>query len=304
MRALLISLATLAAVGAAGQASAQVVRKGSGASAADIRAAVEAFRADLGTLNANVAGSRRSGRREINWDGVPDAFSAPNPMPPNFFNVNSPRGTVFSTPGVGFQLSARAVSGTPVRFGNISSAFPTQFAAFSEERLFTAAGSVHTEVNFFVPGTATPATTRGFGVVFTDVDVLGSARIELFNGPKSLGVYKAPAFAGDAGMSFIGVSFADAEITRVRITSGSAVLGANVKEILPKTDLVVMDDFIYGEPGCYADCNGNGALTVADFACFQTRFVQGDAYTDCNGDGRRTMADFWCYQTRFVTGCP
>ena len=303
MRTVLISLATLAAVGAAGRAPAQVVRSGSGASGGDIRAAVEAFRADLGTLNANVAGSRGSGRREINWDAAPDAVSAPNPMPPNFFNVNSPRGAVFSTPGAGFQLSAREASGTPVRFGNFNLAFPTQFAAFSPERLFTAVGSAHTDVDFFVPGTATPAATRGFGVVFTDVDVLGSARIELFSGAKSLGVYKAPAFAGDAGMSFIGVSFPRAEITRVRITSGSAAL-ADVKETLPGIDQVVMDDFIYGEPGCYADCNGNGVLTVADFGCFQTRFAQGDAYADCNGDGRRTLADFGCYHARFAQRCP
>ena len=51
------------------------------------------------------AGHRRSYgdfgglRREINWDGVPDARADPNPLPADFFNVNSPRGVVFSTPG-------------------------------------------------------------------------------------------------------------------------------------------------------------------------------------------------------------
>ncbi len=55
---------------------------------------------------------------------------------------------------------------------------------------------------------------------------------------------------------------------------------------------------------CYADCSGNGVLTVADFGCFQTRFVAGDPYADCNGDGVLTVADFACFQTRFVTGCP
>ncbi len=304
MRALLISLTALTLVGAADQATAQVVRSASGANAAAIQSAVDAFRADLGTLNANVAGSRGSGRREINWDGVPDGFSSPNPFPPNFFNANSPRGVVFSTSGTGFENSANAASGTPVRFGNINPAYTAEFGVFSPQRLFTPIGSLHTDVDFFVPGSGTAATTRGFGVVFTDVDVYGSARIELFSGRESLGVYVAPAFAGDAGLSFIGVSFDDADITRVRITSGSAKLGKDVKEKLPKTDLVVMDDFIYGEPGCFADCNGNAVLTIADFACFQRKFVEDDAASDCNRDGRRNLADFACFKARFVQGCP
>ncbi len=50
-------------------------------------------------------------RREINWDGVPDSLSDPNLLPANFFNVNSPRGVVFSTPGTGFVFdSVRLVS--------------------------------------------------------------------------------------------------------------------------------------------------------------------------------------------------
>jgi uncharacterized membrane protein len=31
---------------------------------------------------------------------------------------------------------------------------------------------------------------------------------------------------------------------------------------------------ILGAP-CYADCNGDGSLTVGDFGCFQTKFVAG-----------------------------
>jgi hypothetical protein len=54
---------------------------------------------------------------------------------------------------------------------------------------------------------------------------------------------------------------------------------------------------------CYPDCNCDGALTVADFGCFQTAFVAQSAYGDCNGDGVRTVADFGCFQTRFVASC-
>ena len=64
-------------------------------------------------------------------------------------------------------------------------------------------------------------------------------------------------------------------------------------------------------PRCDANCNrdfhpvtGLPILTVADFGCFQTRFVLKDPYGDCNEDGELTVADFGCFQTRFVTGCP
>ena len=55
---------------------------------------------------------------------------------------------------------------------------------------------------------------------------------------------------------------------------------------------------------CYPDCNADGSLTVADFGCFQTRFVGGDQYADCNADGALTVADFGCFQTKFVASCP
>ncbi len=55
---------------------------------------------------------------------------------------------------------------------------------------------------------------------------------------------------------------------------------------------------------CYADCNADGQLTVADFGCFQTKFVAQNAYADCNADGNLTVADFGCFQTKFVAGCP
>jgi len=52
--------------------AAPVVFEASGEGPADIQGAVDDFRAFLGPLNPNVAGSFPSGRREINWDGVPD----------------------------------------------------------------------------------------------------------------------------------------------------------------------------------------------------------------------------------------
>ncbi len=56
--------------------------------------------------------------------------------------------------------------------------------------------------------------------------------------------------------------------------------------------------------GCYADCNLSGSLTVADFTCYQSKFVAGDPYADCNQSGTLTIADFTCFQSAFVAGCP
>src|SRR5215475_6887154 len=225
-----------------------VVFSTSGGSPADIQGTVDAFRTALGTLNPNVVGSLGSGRREINWDGVPDGMSAPNNLAPNFFNVNSPRGVVFSTPGTGFQVSANA-GVAPIEFDNINPSYSADFQTFSPQRLFTALDSPITDVNFFIPGTTTAAFTSGFGAVFTDVDLANTTGIQFFDTQNNaLGV---PFFAPVAnnGLSFLGVLFnAGEQIGRVRITSGNAALGAGVNDLPPTTDLVVMDDFIYGEP--------------------------------------------------------
>jgi hypothetical protein len=187
-----------------------------------------------------------SGRREINWDGVPDQFSAPNLLPANFFNSNSPRGAVFFTLGTGFQVSANSSNptNTPVRFGNIHPVYPELFSTFSPQRLFTALGSNITETLFFIPGTAQSATVNAFGAVFTDVNAADSTTIDYFDVGGNLllsqNVLPGPTVRGS--LSFVGVKFDRANVFFVRITSGNRILKT------PARDVVVMDDFIYGEP--------------------------------------------------------
>src|SRR5438477_9814561 len=158
------------------------VFEASGATPADIQTAVDAFRNFLGDNNG-VGGTFPHGRRELNWDAVPDAFSAPNLLPANFFNSNSPRGAVFFTPGTGFQVSANSVNptNTPVRFGNIHPVYPALFSTFSPQKLFSALQSKITETLFFIPGTTQSATSKGFGAVFTDVNVGNSTKIDSFD---------------------------------------------------------------------------------------------------------------------------
>jgi len=256
-----VALACVVVLSLSGPAAADpIVFSASGANAAAIQGQVDAFRAQLGTLNPNVAGSFGSGRREINWDGVPDNFSAPNNLPANFFNVNSPRGTVFGTPGTGFQVSANAGLATPVEFGNLNANYPASFQTFSPQRLFTALGSNVTDVNFFIPGTNTPASVSGFGAVFTDVDLANTTSVQFFDpfGTPLAGPFFAPT--ANNGLSFLGVLFNGGEqIGFARITAGNAAPGPNDGGA---TDVVVMDDFIYGEPRAIAAIPEPAALAV------------------------------------------
>ncbi len=221
-----------------------------GAAPADILSALTPFRSALGALNANVAGSLAGGRREINWDGVPDSLAAPNSLPADFFNTSSPRGVVLSTPGSGFEVSASVGNpfSAPVGFGNLNAGYPGLFQTFSPQRLFTPLGSNITDINFFVPGSTTAASVSAFGAVFTDVDLANTTSLEFFGlGNQSLGKFFAAASGtGNQTLSFLGVRFdAGERIGRVRITAGNAALGGGETG---GTDLVALDDFIYAEP--------------------------------------------------------
>src|SRR5205085_11723516 len=141
-----------------------------------LQSIVDAFRSDLGGANNGIGGLFTTGRREINWDGVPDAFAEPNDLPVDFFNVNSPRGVIFNSiedeTGAAlnkFAVSATTASGTAVRFGNLNTSYSTIFQTFSAERLFTMRNAHMMEITFVIPGTSTPATVKGFGLVFADV---------------------------------------------------------------------------------------------------------------------------------------
>jgi VPDSG-CTERM motif len=229
---------------------AQVIESATGTTAASITAARDAFRLDLGGgIVAGANGSFGGLRREINWDGVPDFFSAPNNLPADFFNVNSPRGAVFATPGTGFQVSANAGI-APVQFDNIDPTYSQTFEPFSPQRLFTSLGSNVMDVNFFLPGTNTPALTNGFGAIFSDVDLANTTSIQLFDKSlNSLGTFSVPATAGSETFSFLGISFSDSVIARVRITSGNFPVGTGITDQNGDLrDVVTMDDFLYGEP--------------------------------------------------------
>ena len=217
----------------------------------NITTAVSDYRALLGSLNPNVVGEQPGGRREINWDAVPLLNTNNNTFPADFFNqpvTGRARGAVFSTDGSGFRVSDND-------FFDVNPDYAAQFNAFSPIKTFSAVESNRSDVQFFVAGSNTRALSAGFGVVFSDVDKEGSASIKLIGADgQSLGTFHAPACP--EGFSFVGVAFDTQVIARVEITSGKGALGSNSVDVSdrnhgPARDLVVMDDFIYGEPRAF-----------------------------------------------------
>jgi hypothetical protein len=236
-----------------------IVFQAAGATTDSIQSSVDSFRAALGIPNnGNNPGPLSHGRREINWDGGnPNVLDTTAPVTP-FNTFLNTRGSQFTTPGIG--LSQAPPSGGPqgglaVLFSNPT--YAKTFRTFSPSRLFTPVGSNVTNVSFFIPGTngTVAATVRGFGAVFTDVDQpdgrgsvphKGSTLIEyLDKDSKVLFTSFVPASPGDGNLSFFGIVFGDARIAAVRIQSGNVAPGPNDDT---KHDVVMMDDFIYGEP--------------------------------------------------------
>ena len=229
-----------------------------------IQGTVDTFRTALGDPNnGNTAGALGSGRREINWDGGGAAAGVNNSTPLTAFQN---RGATITTPGTGF---AQTPPGDTI-LTSIQASYATTFTAFSPLRIFTPFGSNVTEITFSIPGSGglTPATVTGFGAVFTDVDLAGTTKIELFSlANASLGVFNVlqgtPGAAPSATLSFLGLEAnAGEKIARVVITTGNQPLGQPDSNGNP-ADIVVMDDFIFAEPAAIPE---PAAATLAALA--------------------------------------
>jgi hypothetical protein len=211
----------------------------------DITATVNEFRNALGASNGATPGEQPAGRREISWDGaVADPFNNRNDFPADFFNTIVTVGAVYATDGTGFRNDSEL-------FSAINLTYAAEFNFFSPTKTFAPIGSNRLDQLFQVAGQPTPAVVNGFGIVFSDVDVAGQTTIQLFDtGGTSLGTFSAPVRSDAAGLSFVGVTFADPIIARVRITLGTGALRETVNDLTSggTADLVVFDNVIYGEP--------------------------------------------------------
>ena len=212
----------------------------------DIHADLDNFRHLLGD-QLNTTTGVVGGRREINWDAVPDSMVGKS-LPGDFFNPVAPGAPVQRQKGLVYAVGGEfRVSNA--NFAEVNSQAAPQFSAFSGNKTFANISSNLWEVGFDVAGQSRAATIQGFGVVFSDVDLSNSTSLEFFDEQRSLGKFFVPAHDATSSFSFLGVYFKNERVTRVRV-SHDGILADGQKDISDNGahDLIVLDDFLYSEP--------------------------------------------------------
>lgn len=220
--------------------AAPIVFADAGPAATDIQDTVDAFRDEFSALNPfTPTNEDPEGRREINWDGVPDTFADPNTLPGDFFNADIPgraRGIEFVETGdtEGFMVSSSTASGVPTLFNE-----PDEYSFFSPERIFKPVDGTTFDILFFDPlDQSSPALTKGFGAVLTGIEEVGQVTFSYFDFVGNLLAEERVLPSGLTNLTFLGVAFDEAIVAKVSI--GTDLFGFDEEP--------VFDDFIYGEP--------------------------------------------------------
>jgi len=249
---------------------AAVVRRGQGADVNAVIPAISQFTGDLGGSSHGNGGSYTTGYRVIRWDDVPDNVGPI--VPATYFNTTVPLGMVVSSACGSLIVSSSGANGAPLRFGDYHPLYTNDFQSIFGTKLSSVDEGIcnYVDVYFYIPGTKTPATVKGFSVVFTDVDDIDRSAIECFGIDGQPLTYTNP-LPFNNGLSFVGISFNNGErIARVRVYSGSGFLGNTDNSHGGTHDIVVMDSFIYGEPRAIgqhsSDFDGDG---TSDYAVFR-----------------------------------
>jgi hypothetical protein len=254
-------------------------------SAEELVPAFEAFRSLLGgENNNNNPFSSEEGHRQINWD----ADIVPFDMPGDFFAATVTRGLTLQTPdGTGeFRVSnPPQLSGIgDDKFDSIVGSLASQFQQFSPLRLFAPLEENEVIVKFVDAGNiGTPAAVTGFGAVFTGVTFAEETKMEFFDADGCLLAEEYVQPSENGGLSFLGLDFGDNPIVvSVHITLGGAsILESGGEESSDNKDVVVMDDFLYGEP--------QPIILPAEPACTTKKSAKKAGKKKGKGKGRRSL---------------
>ncbi|MGZ8525060.1 MAG: hypothetical protein ACXWV1_11565, partial [Chitinophagaceae bacterium] len=178
--------------------------------------------------------------------GVPQEFLNKK-LPDDFFNPTGSTASLSNQRGLRYSAGGNfQVSNT--NFAEVNPGAAGQFTSFSGDKSFANISSNLWEVGFEVPGQRVAASVKGFGIVFSDVDLAKTVSLEFFNEGTSLGKFFVPAKAG-SNFSFLAVYFKNERVTSIQVKhDGHLDKGQiDIKNNGP-VDLVVMDNFLYSEP--------------------------------------------------------
>jgi len=226
-----------------GESNEPIIIKGSG----EINDEIDAFRNLLGDPLNNTTGVT-GGRREIDWDGVPDDLMG-QALPNDFFNPVGPGAVVSRQRGLAY-VSGGEFRVSNTGFSDLNDSGADQLIPFSGDKVFANISSIDWEIEFEEPGQHIGASVRGFGAVFTDVDKESSVFLEFFNGTKKLAKIFVPKKNDSSPHSFLGIYFSNGDvITRIRVHHGGRLI-ENEKDITDggSADLIALDNFFYDEP--------------------------------------------------------
>ena len=218
-----------------------------------LQATVDHFRQLLGSKNnGNAPGPLHEGHRSVNWDGA----GVPFEMPGDFFKVNVPRGLETFVHGDAFRVSnPNNEPDVDNLFDSVNPEAAKDFVAFTPNRLFTGLKGNVMRAEFTVPGRGDPATVSGFGAVFVDVDQKGTAMV--FVDEHKCLIKKVNVPVKKHGLSFAGIVVTKKDgrplrrktaIQQVQMRLGNQIIDGGIDDEKKKKDIVVLDDFIYGEP--------------------------------------------------------
>lgn len=213
----------------------------------NITATMEQFRQALGNLNTQPGAI--TGRRELTWESVPDDM-LDKTLPGQFFNQTGTEANPSFQRGLAYepQFDFRV---SKTQFSSLAPDAASEFTAFSGSATFASVSDQPQPwpISFQVAGKTDAAAVRGFGMVINDADISGSVQIQYFNGNTLIGIVNVPARTADSPFSFAGLLFREPVITSIKVKH-QGFLKAGAKDISQGgiSDLVVMDDFIYGEP--------------------------------------------------------
>ena len=244
---------------------------GGGSAAAGAMGSFEA--AIGGGDNGTTPGDQNGGFRHITWDGVAVDGSDPGSTsitPGHVVSVASHRVQPW-----GVELG-RGVAVANDGFASVNPSANGKFPPFSSPNVFAPFNSNRIPLQIVSPApqtsAPTPATTRGFGIMFLNVWSADTASIEYFNGSALL--YTAFAPVGGVGQpSFIGVVFPSAAVTSVVVTMGTAEIfsfdgttatsGPSDDSSSGFTDLVAGDDVVLAEPSSQGTIQATAGVPVS-----------------------------------------